>query len=92
MLTSSNLDVIKTMDERVLKASKSVFGICINMDAFSFTRTSCGKCFNLLLVCWNLTFEFLMFQAPVQNRHVFLSVQTAIFFPERTILNERKTF
>ena len=30
---------LKTMDEHVLKASKSIFGIFINMDVFSFTRT-----------------------------------------------------
>ena len=62
------------------------------MDAFSSNRASHGKCFNLLLVCWNLRFEFLIFRDPVQNRHVFLSVQTAIFSPESTSLNEGEMF
>ena len=66
--------------------------IFIDMDAFSFNRTSHGKCFNLLLVCCNLRFEFLIFRAPVQNRHVFLSAQTVIFSPKSIILNEGEMF
>ena len=41
---------------------------------------------------FNLTFEFLMFIVPVQNRHVFLSVQTAILYPKRTLFESRWIF
>ena len=55
-------------------------------------KTSVGCHIDFTILLSMLKVKFLMFQATIQNRHVFHSVQTAIFSAKRTILNEEEVF